>query len=231
MIKCCICSCVCDSKAVWSPGAERLRRQTKGPHDNGSKGVKQIYFDICHRSPRSAEPGGPCLKRQVARWKWLSISRCYLRRGRAGISESWPSAEDREFHKLLCEHERETRKNQQSPGPAKLLSAAAPKEPAKSAKATSREVAKEDPARPPTVDERKAARAKEAARTSEAKRLLSGLNFRWADGSRGLSSARQQFVLCTDSLCRAGGGQPPLSTGLAARAAVLSSCVGRPSGQ
>ena len=90
MIKCCICSCVCDSKAVWSPGAERLRRQTKGPHDNGSKGVKQIYFDICHRSPRSAEPGGPCLKRQVARWRWLSISRRYLRRGRAGISESWP---------------------------------------------------------------------------------------------------------------------------------------------
>jgi len=127
----------------------------------------------------------------------------------------------------LCEHERETRKNQQSPGPAKLLSAAAPTEPAKSAKATSREVAKEDPARPTTADERKAARAKEAARTSDAKRLLSGLKFRWADGSRGLSSALAtiQFALCADFLCRAGGGQ-----GLAARAAVLSSCVVRPSG-
>ena len=90
----------------------------------------------------------------------------------------------------MREHERETRKNQQSPGPAKLVSAAAPKEPAKPSKATSREVAKEGPARPSTVDERrKAALAKEAARTSEAKRLLSGLNLRWADGSRGRNSA------------------------------------------
>ena len=72
-----------------------------------------------------------------------------------------------------------------SSGPAKLVSAAAPKEPAKSPKATSREVAKEDPARPSRVDERR----KAGARTFEAKRLLSGLNFPWADGSRRLSSA------------------------------------------
>ena len=69
--------------------------------------------------------------------------------------------------------DRSTELERQSPGPAKLLSAAVQKGRAKPSEATAREVDKENLARPSTVDERReAALAKEAARTSEAKQRV-----------------------------------------------------------
>ena len=70
--------------------------------------------------------------------------------------------------------DRSTELERQSPGHAKLLSAAVQKGRAKPSEATAREVDKENLARPSTVDEiREAALlAKEAARTSEAKQRV-----------------------------------------------------------